>query len=146
VKVKAGRHDRLRFSERTGLTLEYDARPGRPRKELATALAHELSHAITEKVHRHSLDPNLYASAMKGRVALHIPLMREELAAWRLAKSICKAELWDERFAVRNFLTYVVPPPYLDRFFGLSYVKRRLRQQKRLRAVGIIPRYRPVSG
>jgi hypothetical protein len=139
MKVKAGRHDRLRFDEKTGFfVIEYDARPRRPHKERSTALAHELAHAITERAHRHSLDPKLYRAAMAGRVSLHIPLMREELGAWRLAKSICKPELWDERFAIRNFLTYFIPAPWM----GKPYIRLRRKQSDKIRTIGILPLYR----
>ena len=65
-------------------------------RDFATTCAHEISHALTWI---------LYPNFAKDRQTQK-EKFTEELITWRIAKTICKSELWDDEVAMNSLKTY----------------------------------------
>ena len=93
---------------------------GQDHKTPEMALAHEIAHILIIIKRKRIVNPETDTDTR---------VIREELMAWRLAKTFCKRKYWDDEQALKSFLTYVDNP------------KTEKSIKKRMKKIGIIPWY-----
>ncbi len=109
-----------------------------PPDKSATALCHELGHAIL-KDRLSNTEAYLY---YLGRTDFRYIGLRHEIEATRLAKSICKPNLWNENFALHGLHSHFCPPG-MWRAYTRPYANKLAKEWKKFKKIGIIPYYRP---
>jgi len=130
MKIKAGYNNGYSYDYNI---LEYDKSLNE--KQRATTICHELGHILLRRLGKHNAQA--YYLGQLGRHEFRYKLLRIEVMATRIAKSICKPDLWDEKFAMKSLLTYFYPPRAWQ-YYTAKYVKLLGKERDRFRKIGVI--------